>query len=283
VENNNVPYVKSVFHLTDFSEASDKAFDHALAIALYRKAKLTILHVAERSLTRKEWAQFPSVRMILQRWKVLGPDATDSDLLEKFGIEVKRVDLLFDNPEKAIREYLKVSPSDILVLAFDRENMLLEWIKPSLVEVLARKTHTKTLFVPSDATPFISHETGDVKIQRILVPVDSSPDPAQVIEYARRTAKAYGAEGKTTITLLHVGEEWESPEIIQDGDDGLVWEKISRKGKIAHEILAFAREQNVDLIMMATHGHHGILDIFRGNISKQVLRDALCPILTVPS
>jgi len=52
VENNNVPYVSSVFHLTDFYEASDKAFDHALAIALYRKAKLTILHVADRSLTR---------------------------------------------------------------------------------------------------------------------------------------------------------------------------------------------------------------------------------------
>ena len=41
----HVPLVDSVLHPTDFSSASDTAFAHALAIALIRKTKFTILHV----------------------------------------------------------------------------------------------------------------------------------------------------------------------------------------------------------------------------------------------
>ena len=37
--------VESVFHPSDFSEASEVAFAHALKIALVAKAKLTVLHV----------------------------------------------------------------------------------------------------------------------------------------------------------------------------------------------------------------------------------------------
>ena len=36
--------VESVFHPSDFSEASEVAFAHALKIALVAKAKLTVLH-----------------------------------------------------------------------------------------------------------------------------------------------------------------------------------------------------------------------------------------------
>ena len=40
------PFVRSILHPTDFSQASHTAFAHALAIVLYRQARLRILHVA---------------------------------------------------------------------------------------------------------------------------------------------------------------------------------------------------------------------------------------------
>ena len=37
------------------------------------------------------------------------------------------------------------------------------------------------------------------------------------------------------------------------------------------------------LLVMATEGREGFLDVVRGSVSEQVLREAPCPVLTVPS
>ena len=54
--------VRSIFHPSDFSEASEVAFAHALKIALVARADLTVLHVAASPGT--EWQDFPGVRDI---------------------------------------------------------------------------------------------------------------------------------------------------------------------------------------------------------------------------
>src|SRR6185312_12422742 len=51
--------VKSIFHPSDFSQASEVAFAHALKIALVAGATLTILHVQASPGT--EWQDFPGV------------------------------------------------------------------------------------------------------------------------------------------------------------------------------------------------------------------------------
>ena len=51
-----VSFVQSIFYPSDFSQASEVAFAHALAIALIRKTELVILHAGRgRS---DDWAQF---------------------------------------------------------------------------------------------------------------------------------------------------------------------------------------------------------------------------------
>ena len=50
--------VKSIFHPSDFSEASEVAFAHALKIALVAGATLTMLHVEASHST--EWQDFPA-------------------------------------------------------------------------------------------------------------------------------------------------------------------------------------------------------------------------------
>ena len=61
--------VKSIFHPTDFSEASEVAFVHALKIALVAGATLTMLHVEARPSS--EWQDFPRVRGTLERWRLI--------------------------------------------------------------------------------------------------------------------------------------------------------------------------------------------------------------------
>jgi len=52
--------VESIFHPSDFSEASEVAFAHALKIALAARAKLTLLHV--ETSPSADWQDFPGVR-----------------------------------------------------------------------------------------------------------------------------------------------------------------------------------------------------------------------------
>ena len=63
------PFIEEVVHPTDLSPASERAFAHALAIALVRRARLIILHVAADD--RPDWGEFPAVRGTLERWGLL--------------------------------------------------------------------------------------------------------------------------------------------------------------------------------------------------------------------
>ena len=54
-------FVKSVFHPSDFSTASENAFAHALAIAFLRSTELTILHAGGST---NDWQLYPAVRRL---------------------------------------------------------------------------------------------------------------------------------------------------------------------------------------------------------------------------
>jgi len=73
-----IPFVKSIFHPSDFSEASELAFAHALAVALIGETELVIMHA--RRGEREDWFQFPAVRKTLARWQVLEPGSLPSEV-----------------------------------------------------------------------------------------------------------------------------------------------------------------------------------------------------------
>jgi len=70
--------VSSIFHPSDFSPSSEVAFAHALKIALLTHADLNVLHV--RDADNADWADFPGVRQMLERWRVLPPGSPRSAL-----------------------------------------------------------------------------------------------------------------------------------------------------------------------------------------------------------
>jgi universal stress protein A len=54
-------------------------------------------------------------------------------------------------------------------------------------------------------------------------------------------------------------------------------------GVPAHEIVRFADENQVDLIVMGTHGWTGFKHLIMGSTAENVVRTANCPVLTVKS
>jgi len=275
------PFIKSVVHATDFSAADECAFAHALAVALLTRAKLAILHVA--SDTSPDWRGFPAVRKTLERWKLLDAGSDQGEVLEKLGVSVKKVGLQSRFPALAVAQHLAQEPADLLVVATEGREGVARWLHGSTAEAMARRSQTMTLFVPADSERnVVALADGNLTLEHVLIPVDRAPDPSAAIEFARRAAEVL-SETRTTITLLHVGDEKQLASV--RAKDGPQWTfaRMHRAGEPVDEIAAAAELVRANLIVMPTEGRHGVFDALRGSTTERVIRRARCPVLAVPA
>jgi nucleotide-binding universal stress UspA family protein len=275
------PFAESILHPSNFSDESERAFAHALAITLQGKASLTILNVgaAGRGHT---WTEFPSVRGTLGRWGLLGAESSRASVFRDLDVRVKKVSLKSRRPLTAVLDYLEQHPADLIVLATEGRGGLPRWIRPSLAEAIARRSETKVLFVPRSARSLVSPEDGRMMIERILVPVDHHPDPRAAVLNAARVA-AMSVKTPVSAVALYVGPPGGSPKIAFPESRFCAWSEINASGDVVDAIIHAAAEPSADLIVMATERHGGILDALRGSVTEQVLRRAPCPVLAVPA
>lgn len=142
-----------------------------------------------------------------------------------------------------------------------------------------------------------------LRLKKILVPVDFSPASKKAFKYALRFAEEFAAE----LTLLYVlgpvltpgpaGIERElavSKADVSDAEKNLRAltasarngraghpQRTMRTGVPAHEIVEVAKEADIDLIVLATHGHTGWKHFCIGSTAERVVRAAPCPVLVV--
>jgi nucleotide-binding universal stress UspA family protein len=81
--------------------------------------------------------------------------------------------------------------------------------------------------------------------------------------------------------LRNEGEEATKYIEEQAGEEGLSVEKWILKGHPAEEILKFADEQSVDMIVMGTLGRSGIEKFVLGSVADKVIRNSRIPVVTV--
>ena len=143
-----------------------------------------------------------------------------------------------------------------------------------------------------------------LSLKRILVPTDFSPLSKKALQYAQRFAENFHAE----VILVHVIE----PEVTPAFDGYMISpppmlnssdasekkalktlamkvrmagvervESNVRRGLASHEIVDAARDFNVDLIVIATHGYTGWKHFCIGSTAERVVRAAPCPVLVV--
>jgi nucleotide-binding universal stress UspA family protein len=274
-----LPIVNGVFHPTDLSQASTVAFAHALKLSLLWKTPISILHVAQGSDVN--WADLPGLRDTLFRWGLI-PDKNDKKAVTELGIRVRKVIMPEDDPVEASIRYLERHPADLIVLATHQRSGQMQWLRQSVSEPLARNTGEMTLFIPHGVSGFISLEDGTVSLKRILIPIDSDPDPASAIQAVYRIVKAMDV-AEVQFTLLYVGDSDDMPTVELPEQTGWTWEKRIGQGDIVENILEVADAGAMDMIIMSTHGRDGFLDALRGSTTERVMRGANCPLLAVPA
>jgi len=65
-------------------------------------------------------------------------------------------------------------------------------------------------------------------------------------------------------------------------EDGIKFEIVTISGREDEEILKFAKKENVDIIVMGTHGRTGIEHVFFGSVAEKVLRHSPFPVFVIP-
>lgn len=61
------------------------------------------------------------------------------------------------------------------------------------------------------------------------------------------------------------------------------FETVIREGREYQEIIRFAIEEKVDLIVLGTHGLTGIGHVLMGSVADKVVRNSPVPVFTIPS
>jgi nucleotide-binding universal stress UspA family protein len=275
------PFIRSVVHATDFSAAGERAFAHALGVALLVRASFTILHVT--SDHSGDWKGFPAVRKTLERWKLLEPGSAQEDVFEKLGVAVKKIAIGSRFPAAALARHLENEPADLLVVATEGRDGVARWLHGSVAEAMARWSRTMTLFVPADAQrDVVALADGNLTLTNVLIPVDRTPDPGAAIEFARRAA-LIASDSQATITLLNIGDGQALSSLRMH--DGPQWKyaRVQREGEPVDEIVSEAERLEAELVVMPTEGRHGVFDALRGSTTERVLRRVRCPLLAVPA
>lgn len=139
-----------------------------------------------------------------------------------------------------------------------------------------------------------------MNVKKILVPIDYSLGSNTAMTYAESLAREYDAE-------LHLVHVYEQPFAYVDGGfssavipeltpadlereetrfeavtpQGVKFQRQFIVGLPADELVQYASENEIDLVVMGTHGRTGLSRLLMGSVAEAVLRRAPCPVLTI--
>src|SRR5262245_12835540 len=144
-----------------------------------------------------------------------------------------------------------------------------------------------------------------IALKKVLVPFDFSDTSEVALRYGKALAGAFGA----SLNVIHVVHEpyaqpWAveaygfsmatlQEDWIKEANtklEGVLTEqdrsalKATATTILGHpvtEILRFASEERIDLIVMGTHGRGPLGHMVMGSVAERVVRQAPCPVLTV--
>lgn len=146
-----------------------------------------------------------------------------------------------------------------------------------------------------------------LKIEKILIPTDFSEQSKVAVPYALDMANRYDAE----LHVIHVFDEAaldpmffsysekNAQEFFNEVEEGFEAEvesfldipgeldvnlyPVLANGNPFVEIIRYAKEQDMDMVIIGTHGRTGLSHMLLGSVAEKVIRKAHCPVLAVRS
>src|SRR5271167_677903 len=140
-----------------------------------------------------------------------------------------------------------------------------------------------------------------LKPRSILIATDFSETSEKVLRYSLALARFYESKFCLAHVVSSLGLTMAGPDAIAaceeavsreaaDLEDSLIQtgaltgiqhKFIVRQGELWPELREIIRQESADLLVVGTHGRHGMAKLFFGSIAEQIFRHAYCPVLTI--
>jgi len=282
---------------------ADWVLEKARAVAEAKRAKLSMLHVVRRRFGKETPSTTPEAAL---EHPDLGFDQGDYRELTALRDGVGALDghevtslVAFGHPARMILNAIRERGVDFLVMGSHSRHGIAGYLG-STTDHVAHGVNCDLLVVKTQTEK--RHEPNGGGYRKLLVPVDFSAGSRRVIEQAKDWAEHYNAE----VTLLHIEEHFptdRSNETITPEDQDPA-EDLRRRafvsmtdlaqqvgvlaaqefqfnpGAAKHPIVETAERLGADLIVMGSHGVHGVQRLL-GSTTDGVLHRAPCDVLLV--
>ena len=292
----------------DFSEHSRRALDHAVAIARWYEAAVTVLHVFSPVTVAAVGAApvvfEPMVLAPVGRDRLLADTKAFAAAESAPGVAIEAV----VREGSTAAEILKQAASmraDLLVIGTHGRSGFERLFVGSVAETVLRKSSCPVMTVPTRLPDAV--RAVPVLYKRLLCPVDFSESSLRALKYAISMAQ----EADAHLIILHVLEhEFQNPadmasvvragmtidDFLKERDEILAWrlqeavagatefcrvESLITHGKPWREVLRLAGARQSDLIVMGVQGRGAADLLFFGSTTLHVVREASCPVLTL--
>ena len=300
--------VQHVLCPIDFSEGSRHALDHAVAIARWQEARLTVLYVQKTAVPAYGapyvgWEGIqPIILTVAEREGLLRRlDAEVAEDRVKAHLHIEAVLDEASNVPEAIVSRAHSTAVDLIVIGTHGRTGFERLLLGSVAEKVLRKAGCPVVTVPPRTPEAVPRQAGS--LHRIICPVDFSPSAEGALQYAAALAH----QTQARLTVLHVVEPIpDYPEYAGAIDLTELRDESFRRsraqlaqsvkesvreicpvdqlvlvGRSHVEILRVADDQAADLIVMGVRGRGAADLMFLGSTTNHVVRGAQCPVLTV--
>ena len=290
----------------DFSRPSLKAIPYALAISRQFGSDVHLLHVTDAAqqppptlltlplLPQSEWDQ-----RLMKRLETL---------VQKYGTDA-RVSALEPRIGTAFEEICAVARdlnADLIVAATHGYTGYKRMYLGSTAERVVQHSTCPVLVVRHHLSGWnggrdLRTRTG-FKLSKILVPTDFSKCSQIAFEYGLQLARDFGAE----LRIVHVinphafpfGDKYtelDPAQLLRETEAAAQKQMCSMaaKSKARYSVsvlrgspameICHATNEDVDLIVISTHGRTGLGHLLIGSVAEHVVRHAHCPVLVIPS
>ncbi|HEY2942017.1 MAG TPA: universal stress protein [Vicinamibacteria bacterium] len=293
--------IRRVLCPTDFSAFSARAFEHAVAMAAWHEARLTVLHILPDTVVPSNELAYMGNPMLLERGRSEDTQSWLADVVApacRAGLHVDG-EVREGKPAGEIVRAAQDLGVDLIVMGTHGRSGFQRWVLGSVTEKVLRQAPCPVLTVSARG----GEGPRPMFFKRILCATDFSPASEAGVGYAGSLA----VDADACLLLVHVLDRAAVGAPSDGGADGdgrrpefecaaraqlrralppevRQWcmpEEIVTRGKVAPEILRLAAERQVDLVVMGVHGR-SLLDLMAfGSMTHEVVREAACPVLTV--
>ncbi|MEM8882495.1 MAG: universal stress protein [Planctomycetota bacterium] len=263
----------SIFIPSDFSDASERALAHALAMAVVWQSELCLLHAGGDAFSDEEWENAPSVRGMLAEWGFLERNATRQAIFDELRVRVRKVESRGRPPLDATLEFLRRSPTELIVLATGARRGLLRMMHRSVAEAIGRQVAVPVLYVPASSRGFIATQAGTSSLRRVTVAVQPGDDVDEAWAAVARL-QPLTAGARLEAEWLRLGDD--APELRAPQFERIAW--TARRACERRPLRAIL-ESSPDLVVITAHPAPGT----DASTAEDLIRRGACPVLSLPA